>query len=189
MRRTWIAFGVVLAGGLMLLTSMGAFAQPGPRPTTPRQSAAEQRRDTRSEIITERIETMIARFNNNKDRHVAAYNAVKAKVTEIVTTMSAKGYDTSKLQADLVTWDQMVVKAAQDYAAFINLLQNAEQFTPLGSEGQFQSAMAQARAQLRLFRQDSLDVRNYYQTVIRPDVAALAGQSPAATTPGTTPGQ
>jgi hypothetical protein len=78
-----------------------------------------------------------------------------------------------------------VQKAATDYATFISLLQSAEQFTPFESGGQFWNAINQARAQLRVFRQDSLNVRSEYQTVIRPDVAALASQTPKA--PTTTP--
>ena len=99
--------------------------------------------------------------------------------------MSARGYNTVKLSADLATWDQMVVKAGQDYAAFIAALQNAEQFAPYTSQGQFLSAIENARAQLRVYRQDALDVRHEYQTVIRPDVQALAAQTPVA--PSSTP--
>ncbi|PKQ27983.1 MAG: hypothetical protein CVT63_05150 [Candidatus Anoxymicrobium japonicum] len=98
--------------------------------------------------------------------------------------MAAKGYDVSKLKADFLAWDQMIVKAATDYASFINLLQNAKQYTPYESAGQLSNAISQARAQLRIVRQDIIDVRHYYQTVIRPAIAALASQTP--TTPATT---
>ena len=189
MKRTVIVFSLVLVAAMLLLTGAAALSQTLPRGTLPRGTTPTPVRQQRAQIITEHIETIIARFNNNKDRHVAAYEAVKAKVVEIVSTMSARGYNTVKLSADLATWDQMVVKAGQDYAAFIAALQNAEQFAPYTSQGQFLSAIENARAQLRVYRQDALDVRHEYQTVIRPDVQALAAQTPVApsSTPTSTP--
>ena len=203
MKRTVIVFSIVLVAAMLLLTAAVALGQVLPRRTaptgaltTPRSTitaptgtAPTARQQQRAQLITEHIETIIARFNNNKDRHVAAYQAVTAKVTEIVSTMSAKGYDTSKLSADLSAWNQMIVKAGQDYAAFIAALQNAEQYAPYTSQGQFLSAIQAARAQLVVYRQDALDVRHEYQTVIRPDVQALATQTPVApsSTPTSTP--
>jgi len=186
MKRTVIVFCVVLLAAT-LFTAAAALSQTLPRRTTPGTPTPIQ--EQRAQVIVERIQTAIARFNNNKDRHIAAYNEVKAKVVEIVTTLSAKGYDTAKLSADLQTWDQMVVKTGQDYAAFIGLLQNSEQYAPYASQGQFLNAIEQARAQFRVYRQDELDVRHQYQTVIRPDVQALASQSPTAptSTPTSTP--
>ena len=101
-------------------------------------------------------------------------------MTEIVTALGAKGYDVSKLSSDLAAWNQMIVKAGQDYATFIADLKNAEQFAPYASQGQFLSAINSARVQLRVYRQDALDVRHEYQTVIRPDVQALAAQTPVS---------
>ncbi|MHB8896218.1 MAG: hypothetical protein ACYC99_13720 [Candidatus Geothermincolia bacterium] len=182
MRKIVIVCGLALIVAAMIV-SPAAIGQTYPRGSVPQQR--QERLDQRAEIIKERIEIVIARFNNNKARHVASYNAVKDKITEIVQTMSAKGYDTSKLASDLQAWDAMVVKTAGDYATFISLLQTAEQYAPFASQGQFVSAMNQARAQLRVVRQDSLDARHMYQTVIRPDVQALASQTPK--TPSTTP--
>lgn len=194
MKKTVIVLSLALLT-VMTVAAVGAIGQVRvqpvrPTPTTPRQSSAQQRVDQRAEIIKERIETIIARFNNNKDRHVAAYNAVKTTLTNIITTLSAKGYDTSKLASDLETWNSMIVKAANDYAAMIAQLQTAEQYAPFASQGQFAAAMNQARLLLRTYRQDALNVRHEYQTVIRPDVQALKNQTPkppATTTPSSTP--
>jgi hypothetical protein len=186
MKRIAIVCGLALIVAA-LLTSAVAVGQAVPRGSVPQQR--QERQDQRARIIQERIDLIIARFNNNRERHIASYSAVKAKVTEIVKTMSAKGYDTSRLASDLQTWDVMLVKIGNDYSTVISLLQTARQYAPYASQGQFVSAMSQARAQLRVVRQDSLDARNMYQTVIRPDVRALAGQTPkapASTAPATT---
>jgi len=168
-----------------VLLATGASAAGLPVRSSPASSGTTPRQDQRAQIIIERIELVIARFNNNKDRHIAVYNAAKAKVAEIVTAMTAKGYDTTRLQADLQTWNSMIVKAAGDYATFISLLQTAEQYAPYASQGQFLNAIEAARKQLRVCNQDNLDVRHQYQTVIRPDVEALKSQTPKS--PGGTP--
>jgi YesN/AraC family two-component response regulator len=194
MKKTVIVLSLALLA-VLTIAAVGAIGQVTtqpvrPAPTTPRQSQAQQRVDQRAEMIKERIETIIARFNNNKDRHIAAYEAVKASITNIITTLSAKGYDTSKLASDLQAWNSMVVKAANDYAALIAALQTAEQYAPFASQGQFVAAINQARLLLRTYRQDVLDVRHEYQTVIRPDVQALKSQTPkqpATSAPSSTP--
>lgn len=186
MRRIVFVCGLALILAAML-TSTIAVGQTTPRGSVPERR--QERQEQRTVIIQQRLDLVIARFNNNKERHIARYNAVKAKITEIVTTMSAKGYDTSKLASDLQKWDAMVVKTATDYATLISLLQTARGFAPYASQGQFVSAMNQARAQLRVVRKDSLDARTMYQTVIRPDVQALAKQAPKTptTVPSTSP--
>ncbi len=151
--------------------------------TAPKRSAPEERqeqKDARAARITERIELVIARFDNNKERHVAAYNAAKARLKEAITELAEKGYDVTRLTADLQAWDGMFVKFAQDYATLINLLRTAEQYAPYESQGQFAAAIQQARAQLVTVRQDALDIRHYYQTVIRPDLQALKDQNPSS---------
>jgi hypothetical protein len=187
MKKTVIVLSLALLICGLAVTGL-ATAQVYPRGTVPRGSvpaARQSLQDQRAAMIIERLNLIIARFNNNKDRHIAAYNAARATITQMITTLSAKGYDTSKLASDLQAWDAMVVKLGNDYATLIGLVQNAEQYAPYASQGQFVAAMNQARAQLRVVRKDSLDVRSEYQTVIRPDVQALASQTPSA--PATTP--
>lgn len=183
MKKTVVIVVVVLAS--LLCFGLSAVAYAGGQAREP-SSAVQQRQEQRQEVqqqaaqnLQQRIDLVITRFNNNKDRHIAAYNRAKAEVEQIVTTLGAKGYDVSKLKTDLVTWDQMVVKAAGDYAAFISKLEATKAFTPGQAGGQFAAALADSRAALVLARQDFLDVRTFYQTTIRPDVAALATQQPA----------
>ena len=181
--------GLMAVVGLSLtvviaLLMTGAQAQTTPGGSWPQRW--QQVQDARARRITERIETIIARFNNNKDRHIAAYEAVKTRLGQIVTELASKGYDVTKLKSDLQEFDGLVVKFGQDYATFISLLQATEQYAPHASQGQFLTALDQARAQLRVVRQDSLDARNYYQTVIRPDVQAVRNQKPQSTTPAST---
>jgi len=201
MRRLLI--GVSLALVLGLLTAAVAFAlqtaqtAPGPIQQKRQQQQTQTQQLTpqqqaRAKRIQERIGLVISRFNALKERHIATYQRIKARVQQIVTTLSARGYDTSRLAQDLQTFDSKVVKAGQDYVTFIGYMTTAQQYAPYESQGQFLAAIQSARQQLRVFRSDLLDARNYYWTVIRPDVVALKAQKPATqpaapTTPNTTP--
>lgn len=191
MRRAFVPVSLAMAAILVFFCAC-ALAQTQPkgsfpqRASTPQSEERQQNQEERAARVQERIELVIARFENNKERHVAAYNAVRAQVQQIVTSLAAAGYDVSKLSADLKTLDSMILKFAQDYVSFIDLLRATEAYTPYESDGQFQAALEAARAQLQVVRQDSLDIRYFYQTTIRPDVAALASQTPSSTAPTST---
>lgn len=168
--------GLLVAAALILLAAPAAAAAQ-PRRSSPFQEQQEERQEQRARNIERRIEFIIARFENNYQRHINTYNAVKAECAELISYLEGKGYDCGKLRTDLQTWDQMIVKAARDYASFIDLLRATEAYDPFVSEGRFKAAVGQARAQLRVFRQDVLDVRHHYQTVIRPDILAVRSQA------------
>jgi len=125
MRKTIIVLMLAL---LMLVPAAMALA--GPLSGGSGGSQVQEREDQRTQQIKERIGLIIARFNNNEQRHIAAYNAAKDKVTDMVTTLQAKGYDVSKLASDLQTWNGTIIQAGQDYSSFISLLQGAEQYDP-----------------------------------------------------------
>ena len=106
---------------------------------------------------------------------------MNARVAEFITRATSQGYDVTKLEADGKTLDQKVQKFATDYAAFISKLE-ATKTTACGeSEGAFRSALQTARQQLAVVRQDSVDIRNYYQTVIRQDIQDLRNQKASPT--------
>ena len=145
------------------------------------EGRAGQWLEQRGEMIQQRIELIITRFENNKERHVKAYNEAKEKVERFLEAAEAKGYDVTKLAQDLSTWDAMIIKFAQDYAAFIAELKEVSELAVGQSEGQFRAGLKEARQLLRQVQQDALDIRLYYQQTIRADIQALKEQVPSAT--------
>lgn len=169
--------GFLIIAALALSSAAVAAAQP--LQSSPAQEQRRERQEQQAQNVAQRIELVIARFDNNYQRHIDTYRAMKEKCAELITYLDGEGYDCGRLEADLQTWDQMIAEAARDYASFIDLLRAAQGFDPYTSQGQFKAAMEQARSQLRVFRQDVLDVRHYYQTVIRPDILAVRSQTPS----------
>jgi len=75
MKKTAIILAFCLAA-VMLLTAVAAVGQTTPPASTPaqqRQQNLQEREQQRAAVIKERIDLIIARFNNNKDRHIAVY--------------------------------------------------------------------------------------------------------------------
>jgi len=165
-----LTISLALIPVMLLLSIVGASAFQR-TPVPPRQEARSQR-------IQQRIEMIIARFEANKERHIAVYNRIKDRLKEAADSLQAKGYDLTNVRRDYSALDSKIVKFATDYATFISDLRATESYVPLESQGQFLSALEVARAQLRVARADSLDIRNFYWTVVRPDVQALRNQNP-----------
>lgn len=164
---------VVTVSSALLMT----FAMPVLAENTPSTGGARlQQRCTQA---TQRIETTVARYNNNKDKHVQQYKDLAARLSALGEKLIAKGYDISKLQADGKILNDKIAKFASDYADVISKLEATKQYACGTSQGAFKQALKTAQDQLKIVKADSVDIRNYYQTVIRPDVQAIRAQKPA----------
>lgn len=142
---------------------------------SPSGKSVEKRCEAAIRIIDKRIE----QYNKTKDAHLMKYKNMKEHFLALADRLDKKGLDTSKLRADGKTLDNMIAKAASDYAAFIQKLTDAKQFPCGTSQGAFKNAMEQARAQLKVFHSDVKDIRSFFKTVIRPDLQALRAQNKA----------
>lgn len=169
---------IVTAGSALLM----AAAMPVLAENAPASSGA--RLQERCTLVTQRIETTVARYNNNKDKHIQQYKNLAARLSALGEKLRAKGYDTSKLQADSKVLNDKITKLSQDYADFTSKLEATKQYACGSSQGAFKQALKTAQDQLKVVKADSVDIRNYYQTVIKPDIQAIRAQKP---TPSTTP--
>lgn len=149
------------------------------RPTI--QQKKEDLTTQRCTTLTQNIDRRINRFNNNKERHINQYNTAKQRLSQLITKLQQKGYDVLQLQADSKIWDGKVQKFASDYVVFINKLNETKNVTCGQSDGALRSYLKQARQQIVVVHQDSIDARTYYQTVIRADIQALRNQKPTIT--------
>lgn len=136
-----------------------------------------QRVENRCELLTTRIDNKIDTFEANKQDHIDNYNAIKARLENAMITLTEKGYNVSSLQEHVSIWDGMIKEYAVSYQAFIDVLYESKDYACGESEGAFKDAMNRARMQILEARQQRLEIRNYYQTVIREDIKALREQA------------
>jgi hypothetical protein len=130
--------------------------------------------DTLKTKITNRVNM----FENNEEAHSKVYTKLVDRITERLAKWKDMGYDVDKLTEDLKTLDTKVKKFSTDYKSFIAKLK-ATQDVACDTGTAFTDAMKEARDALKLVRQDAADIRNYYNTVIRPDIIELKQQTPA----------
>lgn len=132
--------------------------------------------DQRCSIATSKVDLLITRYNNNKDRHINRYNTAKDKIQKSVETLEKNGYDVTTLKADLKTWDAMIVKIGTETAQVITELNKSKEYVCGKSQGSYVDSLQKAKRELADVRQASLDVRNYYQNTIRKDLNDLKAQ-------------
>lgn len=124
------------------------------------------------DTVKERITKKIAKFEENKDRHLSRYQAMKDKIQTFITQAQNEGRDITQLTADLATWDGLIQTSAAQYSSYINLLKIVEA-TGCDDSATFNQKLQEARQQLSVFRQSLFDVRNFYWNTIKPDIKAL----------------
>ncbi len=138
----------------------------------PRLEAACQR-------ITSVIDSRISSYDTHKQEHIQRYDNIVNRVTELVSKLTDKGYDVSKLTTDLHTLNGMIKDFATDYTNFINTLKDAKQFACGNSQGQFAAKVEEARTYLKQAREQAVAIRSFILETIKPDLQALKGQHPA----------
>lgn len=134
---------------------------------------AEKRWEYRCQNIEKRIDFIITRFDNNKERHIRHYNRMRDRIQFIINRLTEKGYDTAKLKEDLQTFNDMIKDLAADYSSFINKLRETQDYVCGHSEGQFKAKLEEAMALLKIVHEDVLRIRHFYQTTIRADIKDL----------------
>jgi Skp family chaperone for outer membrane proteins len=172
----------VLSLAIALSASM-AMAQSDNMPRSTERVQENENIQKRCDIVTKQIDTHLARYKNNYNRHSRVYGNMKNRLVKLVERLELKGYDVTKLEADLVKLDEKILKLKTDYDAYIKELEETKEFVCGESEGQFKTALAEARAKLRLVHTDILDIRNYYQTVIKVDIQTLRKEAAKVKTP------
>lgn len=171
---------------LFLITPNLALAQTA-TPASVRDQAIQKREEVREniaervenrcELLTTRIDNKIDTFEGNKQDHIDNYNAIKARLENAMINLEEKGYDVSSLREHVLVWDGMIKEYAISYQEFIDILYESKDYACGESEGAFKDAMTRARMQLLEARQMRLEIRNYYQTVIREDIKDLRDQA------------
>jgi septation ring formation regulator EzrA len=176
MKRAPIKSALIAAlAAALLIASLAPAALAQQEGESPRERVSERLQE-RWEKVRQRLELIITRFENNKERHVKVYNEMKAKVRQLLEQMQEKGLDVSKLSQDLAAWDEMIKRFASDYAALMETLKQMCELEGDKVEEDFRRMIQEAREQLRKVHQDVMEIRLFYQKTIRSDIQDLRSQ-------------
>jgi chromosome segregation ATPase len=137
------------------------------------------------EKVETKLQVRITHFDQNKEKHIQAYNNLVDRIEKFIARIKAKGYDTTKLEADLATLKEKVADFTEAYAAYMTLLDETKNYTCGQSHGDFAAKLKEVRAQLKIVHQMAADIRNFWRTVIRVDLLDIKKQYPGATSNNT----
>lgn len=149
---------------------------------------------TKCQNVQARIQDRISKYDSNKLTFENAFINMQARLTRLSAKLASAGVDVSQLNADIATLGEKIAKLKTDRNAFASNLQEAATTAATNCDktpnGGFMGKVLSARKGSELVRQDALDIRKYFQTVLRPEImsirAKLASQKATSTTNSTT---
>ena len=127
----------------------------------------------RCENITNRIELIVLKYNNNRDRHIERYENISQTLSELITTLESNGYDVKQLQEDVDQLNVYIKEFSTDYSNFIEQLELSQEYACANSEGDFRRTVENARSYLLQARETALDIRILINDEIRADLEDL----------------
>ena len=163
---------VLLSFGILaiLVTPVLAVADGQVRTTVTNNIAA------RCDIITNKIDLIITKYDVNKEKHITRYQNIYNSVNELSVKLEKNGYDVTELNTDLKTLDQYIKEFSTEYTAFVDQLRASQQYACANSEGEFAKSVASARSYLLQARETTLSIRILVNDEIRADLQAIKNQ-------------
>jgi len=86
------------------------------------------------------------------------------------------GYDVDEVKNDLKTLNDKIDNFTADYNKYIDKLNAIRDIDCDNTETDLKNAVTSAKAALKQVKNDVGDIRNYYWTVLRPDIMDLKKQ-------------
>ena len=133
----------------------------------------EENISLRCDNITNRIELIILKYNNNKDRHIERYQNISKTLSELITTLESNGYDVKQLQEDVDQLNVYIKEFSTEYSNFVEQLELSQEYACANSEGDFRRTVENARSYLLQARETALDIRILINDEIRTDLEDL----------------
>ena len=133
----------------------------------------EENISLRCDNITNRIELIILKYNNNKDRHIERYQNISETLSELITTLESNGYDVKQLQEDVDQLNVYIKEFSTEYSNFVEQLELSQEYACANSEGDFRRTVENARSYLLQARETALDIRILINDEIRTDLEDL----------------
>lgn len=128
--------------------------------------------------IQKRVEERTSHFDEREGKHKKVYANLVNRINKFITRFETAGLDTTNLKSYPAVLQEKIDKFSDDYANYIAKLKESKNFTCGHSEGEFKGTLVDARAELKIVREDASDIRTYVRTTILPEIKALKDKMP-----------
>lgn len=140
----------------------------------------KERLEQRCKNIETRLDTRINRYENNKKMYENVFGNMSARLERLAERLEAKGADTTKLEADIKTLNEKINKLFADHDAFMKTLTDSSATICSEQTGEVRSELkakiGEARKAIATVHEDRLDIKNFFQKTIKPDIMAIRKQ-------------
>jgi len=137
----------------------------------------EEKRQSRCDRITGRIEAHLLRYDAGKNKHFKTYQKVAKKLAKIIEKLQNKGVSTSLLEEDLVQFDLLVSEFEILLVIHIEGLETTQSFACGTSEGKFVESLKTTRDSFSLIREKAVEIRKFYRESIREHIKSIRSSS------------
>lgn len=129
--------------------------------------------------VQQSLDQAIVQYNQTHDQFATGISQFSTTMKSVVELVRSNGYDASKLDSDSQIFTAKANKSLQSYQIFIQALESAKQNNQCGSGSiQYLAAVIQALTPLNTLVTDLTDLKNFYESNLRPDVEAIKAQLP-----------
>ena len=125
------------------------------------------------QALNHRIEGRLRQFDEGRDGHLRRFVNLRDRLGNMTDKLEQRGFNVSQARADLTILDEKILKFDEDYALFIQKLNDTRKFVCSHSNGSFKSSLDAAKAQLKIVRQDAEDIREFIKKIVRADFKDL----------------
>lgn len=145
-----------------------------------REETMKQKRAERCEMVQKRIAERATSVDTAKEKHLAVYKNMQARIQKFIDRLSAAGMDTTKVAADLTVLQTKIQKFTDDQKAYEATMDAAKNFacgeTDIAVVADAKTKMQTARAALKVVHADAADIRVFMRQTVMVDILALKKQ-------------
>jgi hypothetical protein len=163
-----LPLAVVAVSGLLAIPSHQVAATAIPSNERPRIEAV------RCTVAKGRITNITEALRTVSERRTTAYTNIRERTVARVTVLKQKGYDTSKLEADLTKLDNQIKDYRTKAGNLTSLLISAQEQACSDSEGDFAATLTETRTQLKVVREASQAIHQTFRSSIVPGLQTAA---------------
>ena len=137
----------------------------------------------RCKTAENRVSTRLNRYSNNDKMLETVYGNMTTRLDRLTAKLKTAGADTAQLEKDLATLKTKIADLKTAQTTFMATLNETQGFACGKSEGEFVGKLGEARKVDSTVKTARTAVKNFFQTTIKTDLAAIRATLKTAAAP------
>lgn len=136
----------------------------------------EEKMEKKCERAEKRIQTRTKRYENKQSQHRNIFGKMVTRTEALAVKLKAKNLDTTTLEAGIAELKLKTKALEEEHIKFIAELKGTETLACGESDGAFKNKLGEARKMSSEVKDQIVEIREHYQTVLRPEIISLREQ-------------